>query len=164
MNIQRFFILLCCLAGLAAVVLVVLIEQSFRLSSSSTSHMAFPSSEEKKPLRTAVQGIAHVESEPQVSRMQVVQTNNSTVEPQQASAPEEMVKPFFYMVRPEDLGKLSEDQQKIFASTQDEYVSYYNQWMNTWPHDSEAWNRKMVVLQQDLTDRIGPDGMDNLLR
>ena len=152
------------MVGLAVVVLAVLIGQSFRLSSASAVHLAVTLPGENEQAGTPVPGIAHVEIEPQISRIQVVPTNKSTAEPLQVSAPEEMIKPFFYTVQPEGLGKLSEEQQKIFASTQEQYVSYYKEWMNTWPHDSEAWNRKMVVLQQDLTDRIGPDGMDNLLR
>lgn len=78
--------------------------------------------------------------------------------------PEAMKKPFFYAVQTADLSKLNEEQQKVYAGTQEEYIEFYKEWINKWPHDPEAWNKKMNELQQDLAMRIGPEGMDNLLR
>lgn len=83
--------------------------------------------------------------------------------PQSTPEPEPLAKPVFYDIKPEKIANLSGEQQWALKRTQESYISYYNDWMKTYPRDTNLWNEKMKDFEQDLVLKLGPDGADQLL-
>ena len=72
--------------------------------------------------------------------------------------------PIFYHFIPDRVNQLSEVQTMALSGVEKEYVDYYNEWINTYPHDVIKWNDKMRELETGLFNRLGPEAADNLLR
>lgn len=164
MRQQRLLIILGFLALCAASLLGVLVYQTTHLKV-VTGGIPIPPIDSLQLVRSVAATAPLPEQAPIESSLSKPSAEVAVTPVQvQSTASEEITKPIFYEVRPSGLGQLSEDQQKCYAASQQEYMTFYNQWVNTWPHDLEAWNKKLTELQQDLAMRIGPDGMDNLLK
>ncbi|MEI6323235.1 MAG: hypothetical protein WCP60_09055 [bacterium] len=163
MRQQQLLIILGVLALSAASFLGVLVYQTTHLTVITVA-APMPAHDSPHFVRSLADATLPENTSAENSLKQLSSEEAMTTSPDQATKQEEVTKPIFYEVRPSGLGHLSEDQQKFYAASQQEYMTFYSQWVNILPHDPETWNRKMTELQQDLATQIGPEGMDNLLR
>jgi len=68
--------------------------------------------------------------------------------------------PVVYRINREKFPTLEPSQQAIIYSMNQEYLQFYQSWNSTYPHDSEAWNKKMENMKSELSESLGNNASD----
>lgn len=91
----------------------------------------------------------------------LVEATNPQSSPSPASP--ELMLPIFYKMKDGNFDKLTKEESSEVIYCREQYLDFYTQWMNTYPHDLNAWNDKMRELEFELGEHISDESMSRLM-